>query len=848
MRIVQTFLFSMVVVLLVLLAFMGRSLWVQLDELSTAGNENAQWTIQQLDAELSTLYATLLEQRSLPALDEGAVRVRAEIALSRIALVRRGISGEILSDLEEAEPLMTSLHHYASAVAAILDEDQSITSGDLSRLITLTTEIRPMARQIALLGIAEGAQRTEASRSGFRSNLFVFGSIALVVIALLTISLLVVNHLLSSARRQSVALKLSGARLKSTIAASLDAVIVTDENLNVLDINPAAERIFRCSSKAAIGCNFFETFLPNEPNAANRIEVTAPVENDLPRIISSGLVEMTATRFSKQDFPAEVNFSTVIERPDRLNVIYVRDISDRKLAESRLLEAKNRAEQTDRAKSRFLTVMSHEMRTPLNGILGVNDLLRRTPLTDQQLHYLDLASASGEILLQLVNEALDITRAESGSMAIKSSQFNPAQSIRRLVDVLAPLAREKGLFIELSVCPSAFGTFVADETRITQIITNLIGNAIKFTEAGGIKVSLQCVRSEGAAMAKISVWDSGKGISKDELEVIFDEYVAIAKPDGRQNRGDGLGLSISRKIARLMGGDLSVESKPGVGSTFSLVVPLEVESAGSDVPALSNEDRNVKTERRILIVDDSAVNRSVLAEMLVFSGHCVDEAANGLEAITQTSAREYDLILMDINMPGLDGIKTTKRIRRSKGPNERTHIQGLTAYDPADFAEVAVEAGMNGLSGKPIRLAVLNDLISTIEQTSSPGGARLLDKSVIHELNAVLGSYVMREKLVAFFQEAFIDLKRIRERPQMENWGEIGSSLHKLQGAASMFGFIGLERRLAAAGEAAEGEDEPSFVAEVLSAETVLDQTRDEVHGIMLVASELEPQKKPAIL
>ena len=209
------------------------------------------------------------------------------------------------------------------------------------------------------------------------------------------------------------------------------------------------------------------------------------------RVVSSGRIDVTATRAWGETFPAEMNVAMVTGDGHRINVIYLRDISERKLSEERLIEAKERAERTDQAKSQFLTVMSHEMRTPLNGILGVLDLLRGTALSDRQRRYIDIASGSGDVLLRLINDALDITRIEAGAIALNPGRINLETVIGRVVEGLEPLAREKGIDIGFDSDPKMAGDYLGDGTRIRQIVTNLVGNAIKFTEDGRIEIRLE---------------------------------------------------------------------------------------------------------------------------------------------------------------------------------------------------------------------------------------------------------------------------------------------------------------------------------------------------------------------
>lgn len=833
MRFLQPVILSTILFLLLLLAVMGRNLWVGLETLSTAGDENAQWTIQQLDTEIATLYATLLEQRGAAEPDARRIRLRTDIALSRIAIVGRGNAREILSSVPEADPLLDALERYSARLAQIVDGADALGPAEIDQMIALTADVRPDAKALALLGIAEGAARTEAARSAFRDKLQTFGTVAIVVIGLLTLTLVALNWLLTVARRQSAALRLSSARLRSTVSASLDAVFVTDEAGRIIDMNPAAEEIFGHRRVAVIGRDFTTTFLPSVPGAAGLAAAQGDPHDTTARVVSSGRIDVTATRAWGETFPAEMNVAMVTGDGHRINVIYLRDISERKLSEERLIEAKERAERTDQAKSQFLTVMSHEMRTPLNGILGVLDLLRGTALSDRQRRYIDIASGSGDVLLRLINDALDITRIEAGAIALNPGRINLETVIGRVVEGLEPLAREKGIDIGFDSDPKMAGDYLGDGTRIRQIVTNLVGNAIKFTEDSRIEIRLEGEEMEGTVRAAISVRDTGPGISEDHLDMIFDDYVAIAKSAGRQERGDGLGLAISRKIARMMGGDLTVRSIEGDGSVFTLTLPLDPAPAQAAPEAA---EPGTQGGRRILIVDDNALNRSVLKEMLAGTPGRVDEAIDGREAIRLAESTAYDLIIMDINMPDLDGLEATCRIRASDGPNRATHIQGLTAYGEDEFREKAHLAGMNGLSGKPIRLAALEHLLAGLDLPPAPPAQRtgLINAEVFTEMTEALGPDLTAERSGLFFDEAGTALDAMIDGSAPIDADDAARRLHRIRGGAALFGFSRIGTALATASGHLKAARPDPFRNALIDARAALQETAQEVQALGL--------------
>ena len=390
----------------------------------------------------------------------------------------------------------------------------------------------------------------------------------------------------------------------------------------------------------------------------------------------------------------------------------MRDISDRKISEQKLVDARDRAEKADRAKSQFLSVMSHEMRTPLNGILGVLELLKTTKTTKKQNDYLDVATASSEILMEHVNEALDVTRIETGEMSINETEFSLVAVINNITGILKPLASEKGLTLKTEIDDKMKGHFISDSQRIRQIVMNLVGNAIKFTNAGGVTIRLNGIHGSKTTAVRIDVEDTGVGVESELYNKIFEDFFTLDPQGERPVRGDGLGLPISRRISRLLGGDISVKSQIGKGSTFTLKLDIERSTA---TPQMSTDKSalDVRPDRslRALIIEDNAVNRAVLSDMLQSLGHSVVLAHDGEEGVEAANKELFDIIFMDISMPNMNGLEATQEIRSGHGLNRNTHILGLTAFGRNEFNDSAEKAGMNDLQTKPIRLATLRQIL-----------------------------------------------------------------------------------------------------------------------------------------
>ena len=376
--------------------------------------------------------------------------------------------------------------------------------------------------------------------------------------------------------------------------------------------------------------------------------------------------------------------------------------------------ALEKAEVANKTKSLFLANMSHEIRTPMNGVIGMVQALKGTELDEVQQHYLETLNSSGKSLLLLIDDLLDISKIESATLSLDIKPFDTFCWVTDIQNIVDPLFEEKKAAFVTEVHDSLPKALIGDETRLLQIVVNLLSNAAKFTESGEVKLTISGkVNLDNQYDMTISVKDSGLGISADKLEYIFEAFHQLST-DRTLNKGIGLGLAISKHLSQLMGGDLSVSSEMGQGSLFTLEITLPIADE-SEVVKLTQADRSTDVLRplNILLVDDDSINRLAAHTLLNQSGHSVIEAENGEQALRRLEEQFFDVILMDIHMPVMDGISATRIIRSSKASYTNIPIIGLTASVMSDEKDVYLESGMNAVAEKPI---ILEKLIRLIKQ------------------------------------------------------------------------------------------------------------------------------------
>ncbi|HEX7030439.1 MAG TPA: two-component regulator propeller domain-containing protein [Gammaproteobacteria bacterium] len=456
-----------------------------------------------------------------------------------------------------------------------------------------------------------------------------------------------------------------------------------------------------------------------------------------------------------------------------------------------LAREKDAAEEATRLKSSFLALMSHEIRTPMNGVLGMVQLLARTRLSRRQRGYVEALEKSGESLLTILDDVLDFSRIEADVIEFESIPFDPREVAESVVLLLGPRAREKGLALAFraDALPAAVK---GDPTRLRQVLMNLVSNAIKFTPAGGVKVrAAEQLLEPGRVRITFTVEDTGIGISEAQQKRLFDAFVQADTSTRRTYGGTGLGLSICKRLVEMQNGAIGVESVAGAGTVFWFEIDFDIAAAP---PRVERAPERRGRMLRVLLVEDQPVNQEVARGLLEHEGHAVSVAPDGVTALKLLSEREFDVVLMDIHMPGMDGREVTRRIRALDDPVKAgLPVLGLTASISAEDVAACLNAGMNKVLRKPLPAARLSQALAQLDDDSETAAAEdeeqlLVDAPMLRQHRAALGEDRFRDILATFRQTAAMLVDAIEAAALAGDETALRRDAHRLAGAASSMG------------------------------------------------------------
>ncbi|MDB5734712.1 MAG: multi-sensor hybrid histidine kinase, partial [Alphaproteobacteria bacterium] len=590
---------------------------------------------------------------------------------------------------------------------------------------------------------------------------------------------------------------------RSLIESNIDALMTTDPAGIITDVNKQMEALTGCTRDELIGAPFKSYFTdPERAEAAIKLVLREKKVTDY---------ELTARALDGKKTVVSYNATTFYDRGRTLQGVFAaaRDVTERKRVEAELQQAKSAAESASRTKSDFLASMSHEIRTPMNAIMGIADLLAKTPLSPEQDKYVQIFRRAGDNLLNLINDILDLSKVEASQLELEQTGFSLNDLLEKVMEMVAVPANAKRLSLVCDIAPGVRTDLIGDPTRLRQVLLNLVGNAIKFTEAG--TVSLRVTSDANAlvpAALRFTVSDTGIGIADEKLDRVFERFTQADSSTTRRFGGSGLGLTISRRLVELMGGRIGVESEVGKGSVFSFSVPFEIwtDASRRAVAPAGIDAQAPLPALRILLVEDSPDNRTIALAYVEDTPYQMDIAENGAIALDMFKVGRYDLVLMDRQMPVMDGLTATRSIRAWEQGNDKlpTPIIALTASALKGDREMCLAAGCTAFLTKPIKQDVL---LQAIKEHSRVAEAATQDSSWASAIPSHV-NHRLAARIPAYLQNCRQNGIAILDALDRTDFAAVQSLGHQMNGSGGMFGFQAITDIGAAIERAAENVDD----------------------------------------
>lgn len=589
---------------------------------------------------------------------------------------------------------------------------------------------------------------------------------------------------------------------RSLIESNIDALMTTDPSGIITDVNKQMEALTGCTRDELIGAPFKSYFTdPERAEAAIKLVLREKKVTDY---------ELTARALDGKKTVVSYNATTFYDRGRTLQGVFAaaRDVTERKRVEAELQQAKSAAESASRTKSDFLASMSHEIRTPMNAIMGIADLLAKTPLSPEQDKYVQIFRRAGDNLLNLINDILDLSKVEASQLELERTGFSLNDLLEKVMEMVTVPANAKRLALVCEIAPGVPNDLIGDPTRLRQVLLNLVGNAIKFTESGMVCLRVTSDTNTLIPTAlRFTVSDTGIGISGEKLDLVFERFTQADSSTTRRFGGSGLGLTISKRLVELMGGHIGAESEVGKGSVFSFSVPFEIwtDAARGAVAPVGTDAGAPLPALRILLVEDSPDNRTIAMAYVEDTPYLMDIAENGAIACQMFKAGAYDLVLMDRQMPVMDGLTATRAIRAWEQGNDKspTPIIALTASALKGDREMCLAAGCTAFLTKPIKQDVL---LQAIKEHSKVAAAAKEESSWMAAI-PFHANHRFADRIPAYLQNCRQNGIAMLDALDRVDFATVQSLGHQMNGSGGMFGFQAITDIGAAIERAAENVD-----------------------------------------
>ncbi len=762
----------------------------EINELALTNADQRVWRIVEIEANVHSVQHSIL---NMDRTNSGHLHQLREEFDQLVRSLTHVCTAEEFAEIKEASFVASALKSIETQVMAmkpLLATTDDVLLLQSRELVEASFVLANAAESLSLASLPAFQQIAQAHRNQVSDALLDLALIIVLLFLVLFVSLAVLLLSVRSGASRTSEISATKNRLNAIVGTSLDSIIVVDQNGTILDYNGAATRMFGYAREEVIGRDMAEFIIPEHLRKAHTEGMKRYASTRDKRVVDQGLVQLEAMRKDQSVFPVELSISSAENEGGEIFVSYIRDISQRVADENELVQARDKALASEQAKADFIAVMSHEMRTPLNGLLGSLQLVSGTELNERQVKFVEVMKTSGQMLLEQVNNVLDISSADAGKVEKFEQAFEISELVNGVVSSLKPMAVDRGNTLSVNLMLRDDERVKGDKARLTQILVNLVGNALKFTKDGGVQIEVE--RQSDSEPVEFRVIDSGIGIPDEKQETIFEDFVTLDSSFTRAVEGTGLGLGIVRRLVNILDGEIGLESETGKGSVFWVRVPLRpvkgVEKP-EGVEKATNFDPVVQGKYSVLIVEDNEINCLIASEMLQGLGCNVTEAKDGHEGVQCAMAQPFDLIFCDISMPRMDGMEATQHIRLGAGPNSKTPIIALTAHALPEGIARFCAAGMDEVIVKPLTIESLQDVLQAHLATNHS-----LESS---SLVSVLGIDKAKEVLAQADAEIGVGLDRLQTMVvDGAASKDIRELTHKLSGVAAVVGWSSVHQSL----------------------------------------------------
>jgi PAS domain S-box-containing protein len=787
---------------ILLLGVQGATLYDRFAQSSEVGLDNRVWVFAQLEVEAKNFSLALLEgmvsdhTKAIPHDEDAEIRSTFDIYYSRTRTAA-AVANDAFVDLE-ALAKFQRLMETSQTMADLLDSKPTLTTADLINIYAAFKVDLPNIRRVASAALVDSVQTAESNRE---TRHLIVGQLQLLlglVILLMVASVRQAMKVSRSVGHFAAETSKVAARLGRTLNASLDAVVLVDSDGRIAEHNAALHTILGApTSETICGQEAIRYLSPEHRKAVLRLaavlRANAPVATT--EIGAAQRVNVNLLLANGRKIPVALSCAIDQSHEGRSTfIVFIRDRSQEVATANVLREARDQARLDVKAKERFLSVLSHEMRTPLHGVITSLELIRSNDLNADNQGFMQTATTCARSALSQIDDVLALTRY--GYLGDADEPFVPVRLMDEIISEIMPLALERANRLTLEIAGNAQHDAILSKHRSFKLaVRNLLSNAVKYTSNGRIEVFLNARTEEsGQVVVDVTIKDTGLGIDPADHARIFDEFAMVAERGADQKTGFGLGLAIAKSSVERLNGHIGLESLPGEGSTFHFTFEAPKAAASQTAPVAKDPPLELVNPlakgKQVLVVDDNPVNRALMCEMLKRLGHSATVAPDGASAVNLAYKRTYDLILMDLSMPGMSGFEAA-RIIRTVSHNKTTRIIALTAHDLVECADELEAAGIVEAFQKPISLSQLQNVIAQDTPVFGAASARddvpLLDN--FQEVLGLLGRDMTRKLAETMLNDTTVATEALATALSSGAFGKnVGELAHRAGGAASVLG------------------------------------------------------------